>query len=66
MPDLTLLDRVPQTLANAGARLRLAESLVPLGKLQRQLRGATAVMEQRRVQADKKRRTALRAAYHQL
>jgi hypothetical protein len=66
VPDLALLDEVPRTLATTGARLRLAESLVSLGNLQRQLRGTTAVMEQRRVQADKKRRAALRAAYNQL
>ncbi|GAA3922321.1 hypothetical protein Aau02nite_32960 [Amorphoplanes auranticolor] len=66
MPDLALLDEVPRTLANTGARLGLAEGLVPLGNLQRQLRGTTAALEQRRAQADQKRRAALRAAYHQL
>jgi hypothetical protein len=66
MPDLALLDEVPRTLASAGARLRLAESLVPLGALQRQLRATTEVIEQRRKQADKKRHAALRAAYSHL
>jgi hypothetical protein len=65
-PDLALLDEVPRTLASVGARLRLAESRVPLGALQRQLRATTEVIEQRRRLADKKRQAALRAAYSHL
>ncbi|MEU8228655.1 hypothetical protein AB0C12_03515 [Actinoplanes sp. NPDC048967] len=66
MPDPALVDEVPPTLASAGARLRLAEGLVPLGSLQRQLRATTGLIEQRRAQADKKRQAALRAAYSRL
>ena len=66
MPDLALLDEVPRTLGSAGARLRLAESLVPLGARQRQLRATTEVIGQRRKQADQRRHAALRAAYSRL
>ncbi|MGW4943621.1 hypothetical protein ACWEOZ_18760 [Actinoplanes sp. NPDC004185] len=65
-PDLALLDEVPRTLGSAGARLGLAESLVPLGALQRQLRATTEVIEQRRKRADQRRHAALRAAYSRL
>jgi hypothetical protein len=66
MPDLTLLDLAPRTLADTAARLRIAESLAGLGRLQRQLLATTEEVRQRRGLAEAKRHAALREAYSRM
>jgi hypothetical protein len=65
MPDLRLFDELPRHLQNNSARLRLAQSLGMLRTLRSQVHTTTVAIRQRQELAEKKRRAALRAAYHE-